>query len=120
MERLIVATGGRMIAAGKLNQRIEIIQVTAANDSAVGNLVETEWVYGSRWASVTPINSRESQNASGQQAITGYEVTLRLCEAIQHDWLAKWRGLTLKIESVLHDRNESETRLTCRTIETNG
>lgn len=86
-----------MIAAGKLDQRVQLGRKGAGRDAIGGIVAQAFEPYAEVWAHVEPIAMRE-RAAFAQLAIRAeFRVTIRYRDDLQHGDLLIWRGRQFRV-----------------------
>ncbi len=82
--------------AGDLDQRVSLQRAERVRDGAGG--ASTSWSsYATVWAMVRPMTGRERENASREEALTGYLVVIRYRGDVLESDRLLWDDRTLNI-----------------------
>lgn len=105
-----------MINAGKYNHKIEIYQVTIAEDTE-GFRTKTESLVLSPWASVKTTSGYTllTSNTDFEKALTNF--TIRYSSTVTRDMLVKYNGKTYTIEYLNNiDEKGVELEMQCKEV----
>ena len=103
--------------AGRLNERVTLLERSVARDALGGEIVT--WTdRGETWADVTPLRGREYFAA--MQVNPEYQIRFRLryqsAPTITNEWRLEWRGEQYDILDVINvDARDDMLELMCRT-----
>lgn len=90
--------------AGELDQRVRIVQATAARDR-IGGLVETWATLATVWAKVEPLSAREAYYRAQVNAGATWRVVMRFRSDVTPRQRIAWNGRTFEIRGVTDPDN---------------
>jgi SPP1 family predicted phage head-tail adaptor len=104
--------------AGKIRQRIEILQPNEVQDASGGTSLENYTVLACVWASIEALGGNEQLAAESFTSLVHHKIEIRYMDGINASQQVKFNGRKFQIEAVMNP-DERTKKLVLQVVEIN-